>query len=526
MSDSKIPIKKLVDSSGYYYYPLTTVESVFTSQGITVKNTIGSYRPNDTIDSKTSLQSILVKILTEPGEVDSVLHLSNVDIDSLSEYSTRVPSSLLMSQLFKKFKENLEAKLVSVARYKGSVDYYNDLPTDTAEVGDIYNVKYRGTSGTDHDGNNYIYDGSTKSWDKMSGFVDLSDFYTREDIDSLRLYIDNQDNSIRNEYVKKSDATGTINAEVGKCITGITQTDGKITSVTSATLGTDVVVNPLFTNGEKIGDIIVDGNAKSLYTPYTSGVVETWKSGYNWYRLYSDGWIEQGGIITCETSSKSLNIPFHKEMSDSYCSVQITQDDSTGSDTILSFKKIHNESRIIVSWNEFSTPTFDWKCTGFTNESPVVKYTVTFNANGGSVFESSRNIVAGSAIGTLPEPEYSGYDFTGWYTDSTSGTKISSSTIITSPVTYYAHWTLVSSDDILVLEEDSGQLVVTEDKLYNIDLSETSEQNLSTEIQHDPVTTEDKLNFLSLKPSTEKLLTTEVLKEKVNTEDHQYDVKL
>lgn len=25
------------------------------------------------------------------------------------------------------------------------------------------------------------------------------------------------------------------------------------------------------------------------------GVIESWRDGYNWYRKYSDGWIEQGG---------------------------------------------------------------------------------------------------------------------------------------------------------------------------------------------------------------------------------------
>ena len=70
----------------------------------------------------------------------------------------------------------------------------------------------------------------------------------------------------------------------------------------------------------------------------------------------------------------------------------------------------------------------------------IAIYTVTFNANGGSVTPSTRTVTSGSAVGTLPTPTRSGYTFNGWYTSSSGGTKISSSTIVTGDVTYYAHW--------------------------------------------------------------------------------------
>ena len=72
---------------------------------------------------------------------------------------------------------------------------------------------------------------------------------------------------------------------------------------------------------------------------------------------------------------------------------------------------------------------------------PVTQYTVTFNANGGSVSEGSRQVTAGSTIGTLPTPTRSGYTFKGWYTSTTGGTQISASTTINGTVTYYAQWT-------------------------------------------------------------------------------------
>lgn len=73
-------------------------------------------------------------------------------------------------------------------------------------------------------------------------------------------------------------------------------------------------------------------------------------------------------------------------------------------------------------------------------------YTVTWNANGGTVSPASVSKAHGSTLGTLPTPtraataEYS-YTFAGWFTAASGGTQISSTTTVTKDVTYYAHWT-------------------------------------------------------------------------------------
>lgn len=70
-------------------------------------------------------------------------------------------------------------------------------------------------------------------------------------------------------------------------------------------------------------------------------------------------------------------------------------------------------------------------------------YTVTFNANGGSCSTSSKSVTYDSTYGTLPTPTRTGYTFNGWYTATSGGTKITSSTTvsITSAQTLYAQWT-------------------------------------------------------------------------------------
>ena len=74
--------------------------------------------------------------------------------------------------------------------------------------------------------------------------------------------------------------------------------------------------------------------------------------------------------------------------------------------------------------------------------APTV-YTVTWDAttNGGTCGTATTSVTSGNAIGSLPEATKSDYTFDGWYTASSGGTKISSSTTVTGNVTYYAQFT-------------------------------------------------------------------------------------
>jgi len=66
--------------------------------------------------------------------------------------------------------------------------------------------------------------------------------------------------------------------------------------------------------------------------------------------------------------------------------------------------------------------------------------TVTFAANGGKVSPATRTVASGAAVGTLPVPTLTGYEYVGWFTAKSGGTQITSTTKVTANVTYYAHW--------------------------------------------------------------------------------------
>ena len=71
--------------------------------------------------------------------------------------------------------------------------------------------------------------------------------------------------------------------------------------------------------------------------------------------------------------------------------------------------------------------------------------TVTFDPNGGTLADAdkTRSLTTGDTYGTLPVPNYEGYDFAGWYTEQNGGTEIKENTTVTvfGTQTLYAHWT-------------------------------------------------------------------------------------
>lgn len=81
------------------------------------------------------------------------------------------------------------------------------------------------------------------------------------------------------------------------------------------------------------------------------------------------------------------------------------------------------------------------------------KYLVTLNANGGKIDTTSGQVSTksytatyGSKYNFLPRPiRTGGYNFDGWYTDQTNGTKVDSDTTVTTAKDHilYAHWSLI-----------------------------------------------------------------------------------
>lgn len=76
----------------------------------------------------------------------------------------------------------------------------------------------------------------------------------------------------------------------------------------------------------------------------------------------------------------------------------------------------------------------------------IKKFTVTFDANGGVCYLSSKTVTEGSPYGTLPIPVNAGSSFLGWFTSISGETPVTSESALSqqSNHTLYARWTKLS----------------------------------------------------------------------------------
>ena len=152
----------------------------------------------------------------------------------------------------KKYTDTSVQALMGGVRYKGEVNYYNNLPNDAKE-GDAYTVKYSGTSGSDPDGGEYVW-GKDQQGD--FGWRDFSkDCYTKTETNSL---LSGKQNTIDSGHKLDADLVDDNNA-TNKFVTAAEKQtwNGKQDALTFDTTPTQGSTNPVTSGGiyNVIGDI-------------------------------------------------------------------------------------------------------------------------------------------------------------------------------------------------------------------------------------------------------------------------------
>jgi len=91
--------------------------------------------------------------------------------------------------------------------------------------------------------------------------------------------------------------------------------------------------------------------------------------------------------------------------------------------------------------------------------------TVTFDANGGSVWPKSKTFAIGNTYGSLPTPSLGGFSFDGWYTSTYGGSHVTASDYVDFTAdTLYAHW---RGSVASAMGGDVSNVVVGNDDIYS-----------------------------------------------------------
>ena len=108
------------------------------------------------------------------------------------------------------------------------------------------------------------------------------------------------------------------------------------------------------------------------------------------------------------------------------------------------------------------------------------KYTITFDGNGVTLEQNSKEVTYGQTYGELPEPTKEGYDFDGWYTEDGNLIKSSDIVNITKNTTLTASWSVKKYT--VTFKNDDGSVLYTTLAQYGNKIVYSGKTPVSTKI--------------------------------------------
>ena len=130
----------------------------------------------------------------------------------------------------------------------------------------------------------------------------------------------------------------------------------------------DVFIDEVVTDLNNKADIdLINTNpsssfASALNTAGIRTIVETYQNGTSWYRVYSDGWCEQGGHATSQGAVTLLK-PF-LNMNYNVCCGNSFSTASTNTNSLL-WSKEDTSSIYFASYPSWGEDGADWQASGY-----------------------------------------------------------------------------------------------------------------------------------------------------------------
>ena len=120
---------------------------------------------------------------------------------------------------------------------------------------------------------------------------------------------------------------------------------------------------------------------------------------------------------------------------------------------------------VTIAGNKFNMPSSNVTVKAIFEADATTTYTVTFEANGGTASETSKQTGADGKLASLPTASRSRYSFDGWYTAASGGTQITTAHVFYGNTTVYAHWTYIGGSSSGVVSAPTYPITV--DKSVN-----------------------------------------------------------
>jgi len=119
----------------------------------------------------------------------------------------------------------------------------------------------------------------------------------------------------------------------------------------------------------------------------------------------------------------------------------------------LSAPAVTREGHTFNGWSPSVPSTVPAGNATYTAQWLVNKYTVTFNANGGTCGTAELSVDYGASVGELPVPVRDNAVFLGWFTEAEGGVKVDADTVVTGELVLYAHWLFEVESPVVVSSE-------------------------------------------------------------------------
>ena len=359
---------------------------------------------------------------------------TNADSETVStsaSYTVTVGANIILTPVF----TAQNGKTVTVtAENGGSVNWEVDGVDGDTDI--VYPGETLKITATPNDGKmvagweiNGAYDGNDYSREKTFAYKDLSDsntisvsfkavtYFTVAFADNITATADGESISTGADVAAGSKMTFTYSNNADTSVRVIKWKNGETEYPLTEQLVIDSLMSAL--------DISVETGALSFFNVDVEG---------EHFTPSITGTYEENGSYA---AGSSVTIKLTPETD-----VRITEVDCTGADISQD-----EDTGIWTAVIERLDGNVTCKVTTESTAAPpaVTKFTVTFNANGGSVSPETMETDENGKLSELPTPTRDGCTFDGWYDAKDGGSKVPADKIYTESTTIYAHWTKNSS---------------------------------------------------------------------------------